>query len=64
MVTKVGIRVYWLVRKLGDDGDLDIFVHEKMHHDKYLRFMCFTVCYSLIKKFIKINHLQIKKKLK
>ena len=47
MVTKVGIRVYWLVRKLGDDGDLDIFVHEKMHHDKYLRFMCFTVCVIL-----------------
>lgn len=30
----------------GDD-DLDIFVHEKIHHDKYLRFMYFTVCVIL-----------------
>lgn len=26
--------------------DLDIFVREKIHHDKYLRFMYF-MCYSL-----------------
>lgn len=47
MVTEVGIRMYWLVRDLGGDDDLDIFVREKLHHDKYLRFMYFIVCVIL-----------------
>lgn len=46
MVTKVGTRVYWLVRKLVDDGDLDIFVHEKIHHDKYLCALLYVLFFN------------------